>query len=223
MRRDWKSKPDPHLIEGIHPGELTYYTHINKEQLDKFEAKFGNVLAYRAIWTKATNIKTDIRKNVIERHVLPAEQEAILKTSLDQLLYVILVNLNMTSKMNDDVVRNLTSMIFWEIQYGSYTSSVTKDEATNTYIIADDENDEMLRKALQSYSKLICNRELDLKYGEEDPKLSRYVDKVQVVYKNFKTFSDKRSPSGYVLDPKVLNDEYYKIFESKRSEKEKNN
>lgn len=219
MYSDWRSKPDPHLIDGIHPGELAHYTHINKELLDRFEAKFGNVLAYRAIWTKATNIKTDIRINVLEKHLLSPEQEAIVKMSLDQLLYVILVNLNMTSKMNDDVVRNLTSMIFWEAQYGSYTTSVTRDEANGTYIVADDDNDEILKKALKSYSDLICNKELKLKYGEEDPEISQYVDKVQMVYKNFKTFSDKRSPYRYVLDPKVLDDEYFKIYNKNKEVK----
>ena len=85
MFNGWSDKPHIKIVDGIHPSELVLHVHRNKAALEEFERIYGNILTYRAIWIKTTNIIARLRDDVIGQNVISKKQEDILKVSLDQL------------------------------------------------------------------------------------------------------------------------------------------
>ena len=212
MFEEWSDKPNPHLVEGIHPNELTHYMHLNKKYLEDFEKKFGNVLTYRSIWTKATNLRTYMLENILGKDMIPEDQEDHIRIVLDQLLHMIWINLNMTTKVNDDVVRHLTSLLFWEQEFGFGKVNVMKDPEDDCWLVEDVDNNSLLKDAFSRYSKYIC-KELKLD-NEHDPKLKEYIKAVQSVYPTFKELGEKRKDFRWRLDVDAIEEEIEKFDRS---------
>lgn len=203
MFNGWSDKPHIKIVDGIHPSELVLHVHRNKAALEEFERIYGNILTYRAIWIKTTNIIARLRDDVIGQNVISKKQEDILKVSLDQLHSVILNNLLMTSKVNDDLVRHLTSLIFWEQEFGYGMSNVTYEDDLGCYVVNDDDNSEILKRALDRYGEQILKFEFNLE-NNIDPKLKEYVNKVQTTYGTFKAFRDERKSARYMVDLRLI-------------------
>lgn len=203
MTYNGNDRPHIKLVDGIHPSELVFYMHQNKAVLEDFEKTYGNILTYRSIWTKATKIRRTLFDDILGKGCISKDQEDALKISVEQLIQIIFNNITMTSKVNDDLVRHLTSLIFWEQEFGYGYDSISYEDDLGIYVVNESDNTEILKKALSRYGNQILKYEFGLE-SEADPRVKEYVDKLQATYGNFKTFREKRKIHDFSVDLSLI-------------------
>lgn len=203
MFNNWNVGGDGILVSGMHPHELVFYMHQNMKSLESFEKTYGNILAYRAIWTKATLVRQRINEDVLGQGLISKDQEDAITMSIEQTMSNLLTRLQMTSKVDSDVVRYLTTMLFWEQEFSLGDNSSSFDPVSGTYIITEHDNAEALKDFLKENGEQIWRIEFKLE-SEKDPRLSEFVNCVQNTYGTFKKFRMKRQPYKYTVDMAIM-------------------
>ena len=155
---------NPYFITGIHPNQLAFYMRKNKPLLEDFESKYGNIITFRTVYAIATKIRNRVINEVIDAGAVDKEQADHIRHSMDCLEKgCIWNNIHLTSKINDDLVRHLTSLIFWEEVFDLNFNFDSSPDSDNSYLaVSSMDNTEILRKFLKKAERSVCLKEFGL-------------------------------------------------------------